>query len=111
MQGRKNDVAGERGRNGGFGGFKIAHLADQDDIGVLSQDRSKAARKRVAARIIHLGLFDPGQTVLNRILKRDYFYVGSIEGVNKSVQSGRLSGTSRSGRQNHAIGFAEFFFY
>src|SRR5260221_7912240 len=39
VQRREHEVAGEGGLDGDPGGFGVAHLPDQDHIGVLAEDR------------------------------------------------------------------------
>ena len=45
VQGGENQVAGFGGEQRGGNGFEVAHFADQDDVGILTQER-RAARSR-----------------------------------------------------------------
>ena len=68
MQGAKDDVAGFRGGEGELNGFKIAHFANQDNIGVLAQCRAQSVGKRVSVRA-QLALVD--QTLLRCVDELD----------------------------------------
>src|SRR5580765_2356054 len=41
VQGRENHVAGFGGEQGGGNGFKVAHFADENHVGVLTQGGAK----------------------------------------------------------------------
>ena len=45
-----------------FGRLDVADLADQDDIGVLAQDRPEAVREADAGQLVGLDLVDDGKT-------------------------------------------------
>src|SRR5207249_8701122 len=49
VDGREDEVAGERGLDADACRFDVAHLADEDDVGVLAQDRLEPARERHAS--------------------------------------------------------------
>ena len=46
VQGREDEVTGQRSLDGDFRRFEVADLADQDHVGVLAEDRSQTARRR-----------------------------------------------------------------
>ena len=46
VQRRHHEVPGERRLQRDGGGFGVADLADQNDVGILTENRAKAARRR-----------------------------------------------------------------
>ena len=59
VQRREHEVAGERRLDGDAGGLGVADLADEDDVGVLAQDRlSPPANVRPACSLIWIWLID-----------------------------------------------------
>ncbi len=96
-----------RRSQGGADGFGIAHLADQDDFGILAQNRSDGMSKarRIVANLdlLHDGL-PIGMLVLDRIFDGDD--VGTspcIEEIDQSSQGGRLAGACRTCDQNQPL--------
>src|SRR5215470_15357763 len=68
VQRSENKVAGQRGMDGDMSGFGVAHLADHDHVGVLANEGAQRRCKREADRWLDLGLIDPGDLVLDRIV-------------------------------------------
>jgi hypothetical protein len=48
VQRRQHEVTGQRGLDRDLDGLGVADLTDQDDVGVLAQDRAQRARERDA---------------------------------------------------------------
>ena len=59
-------MAGECRLHRDLRGFGVAHLADHDDVGILTHDGTQRRRKGQADLAIHLHLVDPEQLVFNR---------------------------------------------
>jgi hypothetical protein len=74
-------VTCERCLNRDFRGFEIAHFADHDDIGVLSEDGTQRGRKAQSYLRLDLDLINPSQLVFHRILNGEDFPVGCIDRV------------------------------
>jgi hypothetical protein len=70
VQRREHEVAGERRLHGDAGGLDVADLADEDDVGVLAQDRLQAAGEGDAGLLVDLDLVDRREDVLDRVLDR-----------------------------------------
>jgi hypothetical protein len=76
VQGRQYQVAAVGRTDRNLRGFRVANLADHDDIGVLSQDRSKSIGKRQLDFRIDLHLADAVELIFDRILNRDDVFLG-----------------------------------
>src|SRR5260370_14875953 len=62
-------VAGEGGLDSDFRRFKVADLADQNDVGVLAEESPERGSKIQADLLLHLHLTDASQLKLDRILR------------------------------------------
>ena len=71
VQGGEYHVSGEGGLDGDAGGLQVAHLADHDDVGVLTDDGAQGAGKGHADGGFDLNLVDARELVLHRVLDRD----------------------------------------
>ena len=67
---REHEVAGEGGLHRDPGRLGVADLADEDDVGVLAEDRPEPFGEGDAGGFVDLDLVDRGQHVLDRILDR-----------------------------------------
>ncbi len=56
MQGRQNEVTGQRGLNSDFARFQVAHLAHHYDVRVLAQERTQRVGKHEPSLGVHLNL-------------------------------------------------------
>jgi hypothetical protein len=65
VQRAEHHVPGHRGLTGNLGRLVVAHLAHQDHVGVLAQDRAQGAREGQPGLRVHLHLADAGQLVLD----------------------------------------------
>ena len=88
-------------------GFPVAHLADEDDIGVQAQRGPQYARKIQADLVVYLDLVDARQPVLHRILDSNDLSLGCIEFTQCAVKRSRLSAARRSGHQKQTMGFVK----
>ena len=80
MQRGKHQVAGQRGLDRDFGGFKVSNFADQDDVGILPQEGAQGGGEVQADLLLHLHLVDALQLELDRILGRHDVGVGLYSG-------------------------------
>ena len=101
VQRREHEVAGLRGLHRDLRGLRVADLADQDDVGILPQDRAQRARERQLDLLVDLRLVDAGDLILDRILDRDD--VGALRLAPTSAPSSASSSCRcRSGRRRES---------
>ena len=79
VQGGQNQVAGEGGFDGNFGGFKVADFADQNDIWILPQEGAQGRGKIQANLFLHLHLVYALQLELNRVFRGHDVGVGLVQ--------------------------------
>ena len=107
MQRGQHEVAGLRGGERGADGLGVAHLADEDDVGVLAQDVLERARKaaRVGADLALVdGREDAPVRVLNRILDGDAPARSHVvDAVDDARQRRGLARASRPDHQQQAL--------
>ena len=70
-------MASERGLDPDFRRFKVANLADQNNVGVLAQESPERGGKVQADLFFHLHLVDARQLELDRVFR------GHDVGVNR----------------------------
>ena len=106
VHGREHEVAGLGGRQGGPHRLLVTHLADQDHVGVLTQD---AAHGTAEGFGVHpdLALVDDrlavAMQILDRILDRhDVPGLVLVDPVDDRRQRRRLAGARGAGEQNQA---------
>ena len=68
---REHEMARLGGLHRDLGRLRIADLADENDVGILPQDRPQRAGKRQLDLFVDLRLVDARNLVLDRILDRD----------------------------------------
>ena len=61
VQGRKYKVTGKRRFDSDFSGFEVADFADENDVGILTQEGAQSGGKVQADLLLHLYLIDAGQ--------------------------------------------------
>ncbi len=110
MQGREDEVAGLRRGQGGGDRLQVPHLADEDDVGVLTQGglQGEGEVGRVGA---DLALVDDALVVrvqeLDRVLDReDVLLALAVDHVQHRGQRGRLAGAGRAGDEDEAARLA-----
>ncbi len=96
VQRRQHEVPGEGRLDGDDAGLAVADLADEDDVGVLAQDRAQGVGEREAGLRVRLHLVDVGEPVLDRVLDRDDVARFDVEQVERRVQRGRLARAGRA---------------
>ena len=102
VQRREHEVAGERGLHGDAGGLDVADLADEDDVGVLAQDRLEAVGEGEAGLLVDLDLVDRREDVLDRVLDRHDVAVGVVDLGERGVERRGLAAAGRAGADHHA---------
>ena len=95
-------MSGQRGVDSDLSGFFIANLPDENNIGVLTQDRSEGLSKVKAPIWLDLNLFDTGNFILDRIFDGNDFFIRSIKRFENGVKRSGFTGTSWTGNDNHS---------
>src|SRR6267378_774358 len=107
VQRGEHEVAGERGPNADLRRLEVARLTDQDDVGVLPEERAKRGGERTADPLVDLDLVHALQVVLDRILGGHDVHVRRVDRVNPRIERRRLAGAGRSSDQDHAVGLVD----
>ena len=79
-------MAGERGLDGDFSRFQVADFADQNDVGILTQERAQGCGEVQADLLLHLHLVDAGELEFDGIFGRHDVGVGLVEREMDRVQ-------------------------
>lgn len=107
MKCREDEVAGLCSGKSDLDGFKVSHLADQNDVRVLTEDRTETVGvgTRVGADLAlvddtFVGLID----VLDRVLKRDDMLISRvIDLVEDRGERRRFTGACLAGHEDDAL--------
>jgi hypothetical protein len=113
VQGGKHEVAGFRGEQRGGNSFEVAHFADQNHVGVLTES-SAQRRGKVRGVHFHFALIDEAFFVA--VQKLDGIFDGDemvgaigVDAVDHRGQRGGLTGTGGSRNQHQpALFLADF---
>lgn len=104
MEGGKHQVSGEGRLRGDLRRFRIADFANQNNVGVLSQNRPDGDRVGKAPRFVDGRLVDElACPVLDRIFERDDVDPLSGDMLDGPMEHGRLSRTGGAGNQDDAV--------
>ena len=107
MEGAKDQVAGERGADGDFGGFEVAHFPDHDDVGVATEDGTKAGGEGEVDFGADGDLHDAGEFVFDGVFDGDDAAVLGIELGEEGVEGGGFAGAGGAGNEDDPVGFFE----
>ena len=107
MQRRQHEVARQRSLDGDHTRLAVSNFADEDDVGVLAQNRAQCVGEGQAGLRIRLHLIDVLEAVLDGILDGHDVARLFVEEVERRVQGGRLARTGRTGDQDRAVRFAK----
>src|SRR5882724_1998345 len=110
VQRREHQVSREGGLDPDFRRFKIANLADQNDVGILAQESSERGGKVQANLLLHLYLVDASQLEFDRVFRGHDVGVNGVQRCNGGIQRVRLARTGWTGYQHHAVGFQDVAF-
>lgn len=81
VEGREDEVTGNRGLDSSAGGVGVANLTDHDDVRVETEDGAEAVGERTAVVRINRNLGDASDTVFDRVFEGDNLAVGRVQGV------------------------------
>ncbi len=79
-------MAGQGGFNRDHGRFLVAHLADHDDIRVLTQHGAQAGGERHAGPVVDHALRDAGQFILHRVFDGQNVLLAGVQFGEDGVQ-------------------------
>lgn len=105
-----DQMPGQPRLHGNGRGFRVANLADHDDLRVLPHERAQGARVGELHRVVHLGLADHRQMEFHGILDgcdADRRAVLFDEVINRRVNGRGLARTGRPGEQDQPAGARE----
>ena len=110
VQGRQHKMAGFRRSNCDADCFHVAHLADQDDVGILPQRRPQRVGKSTAIGadlpLVDNALAVPVQ-IFDRVLQRqDVAGTFTVDQIDHRRHRGRLAAAGGSGDQHQAARLA-----
>ena len=108
VQGGEHEVTGLRQGEGELNRLEVAHLAHQEDVGVLAQCRPEGTLEGGAVGP-DLSLRDGGEAVLVHVLDRvldgqDVHRTRLVDAGDDRGQGGGLSGAGRAGQEHQAHG-------
>ena len=96
-------MAGEGRVNGDMCRLGIAHFADHDDIGVLSNKGAKRSREGQADLGLDLGLINAGNLIFDGIFDRQNFARGIVECGQHGREGRGFAAPRRAGKDNDAM--------
>ena len=96
MDSREHEVTGDRSLDSKTCRFRVTYLSDHDDIGILTQETSKAIRKIESDLWIYLRMVYSLDPILDRILESRDIFLFWVETREHRIEGRRLSGTGRS---------------
>ena len=91
MQGGEDKMAGERRLNGNGGGLAVADLADQNDVGILAENRAQRRCEGEARLFVDLNLDDASDAILDRVLDGYDVDAAMLEQTQGSVKRCRFA--------------------
>ena len=97
MERAQNQVAGQRSLYGDLHGLLVSDFTDQDNVGVLSENCTKAPGEVKLDFLFDLDLIDPRQAVFDRILDRCDVLCRVLQVVQRRVQRCALAASGRTG--------------
>ncbi len=89
----------------------ITDLSDEQDIRVLTQNRSEGRRKRESGLFMDLHLNDPGNAVFNRVFDGDDVDAAVQKQAQRGIKRGRLSRARWPGDKNQSFSDLEKFLH
>ena len=101
---REDEVPGERGLQRDRRRLGVADLADEDDVGVLAQDRAQPRREGEARARVGLSLVDRRDVDLDGVLQRHHVHARRVEELHERVERRRLARPGRTARHHEALG-------
>ena len=103
----EDEVAGFGGGEGGGHGFAVAHLADHDDVGILTEDGADGLGE-VGSVVAEFDLFDErvaiGVLVLDGIFDGDDVVLAAgVDAIDEGGEGGGFTAAGGSGEKDEAL--------
>src|ERR1039458_9443159 len=89
---------------------KIANFADENDVGILPQERSESGGKVQSDLLLHLHLVDAAQLEFDWIFRGHDVGVGLVQARDRRIERVGLARSRRSRNQHHAVRLQNGFF-
>src|SRR6476620_9876247 len=103
MEGGENEVTSEGSFDGDFSSFEVADFTDQNDVGILAQERTQRGREVQADLFLHLHLVDAGKVELHRIFRGHDVRIHCVQRLERGIQRVRLTTSRWTGYQHHPV--------
>ena len=100
---RKHEVAGQRRLHGDLGRLLVADFADENDVGIVTQNRTQAAGKGQARFFRNLDLVDALELIFDGVFDGDDFAQGIIDFIQRGVQRRGFAATGRARDQDDSV--------
>ena len=91
VQRAQHQVPGQRRPHRDLGRLLVAHLTDEDDVGVVTQERAEGRREGATDLVADLDLCRARQLILHGILDGHDVPLLRVEGVERRVERGGLA--------------------
>ena len=106
VDGGEDEVSGERRVDGDLRGLRVADFADENLVGIVTQNGAQAAGEGEALFLVDGNLRDAANLVLDRIFDGDDLVFVALDLVERGVERRGLAGAGGAGDQHHAVGLA-----
>ncbi len=103
MQRGQHEMAGQRGMDRNMRGLGVAHLADHDDVGVLTDEGAHRGGEGQPDRRLDLRLVDAGNFVFDRILDGEDLARRLVQDRQHGRERRGLAAAGRPGDDDHAV--------
>src|SRR5439155_14208337 len=101
------EVAGQRRLNCDLRRFDVANFSDHDLVGIMAENRAKAARERQPFLFVDWNLGDAVDLIFDGIFDREDLVLLIFDLHQSAIQRGCLAAARRTGNQNHAVRFVD----
>jgi len=99
----QHQVAGESSVDGDVGGFTVTDFADEDDVGVLTDNGAEARAERHADLFVHLHLAETSRLVFDRVFDGDNLFLVVVQLIDHAVECGRLAASGGAHHEDDAV--------
>ena len=111
MESREHQVTGERRLDGNAGGLAITNLANQNDVRILTEDRSQRRRECQSGFFVNLHLHDSRNPILDRIFHSYNVHSAMLQQPKRGVERSSFARTGRPRDENQALAHLEQFLH
>ncbi len=103
MERRENEVTGKCGFDRDFSSFEVANLTDENNIGILAQERSECSGEVQTDLLFHLDLVDTRKVELNRVFRSHDVRLDRVQWLKRGIERVCLTASSWSSDEHHAV--------